>query len=136
MEAGEEAEEPLITTLAIRNVIKGVSLEALGSHSAKLGVVVGVHEVAVDYGGSVRLLHWLLGDLDAVVHDEQRVVRSEDLVVEGDAVQVLLQQGFQHLVVLAEGLLLLLDRQSVQQHLVVPLEEVVEVFELLVLLWG
>lgn len=76
------------------------SLEALGCHSAELAVIVGVDHVGVDYCGRVDLLNWLLGYVDPVVDDEERVGSAQDFVVEGDAVQVLFQQGFEHLVVL------------------------------------
>lgn len=67
-------------------------MEACGCHSAKLVHIIGVHCVGVDDGGGTGLLDWLLGYLDAVVDDEQRVVGPQHLVVQGDTVQVLLQK--------------------------------------------
>jgi hypothetical protein len=59
-----------------------------------------VHEVGIDNDRSLFLLHWFLGELNAVVDNEEGVVGSEDFVVEGDAVEVLLEEGFEHAVVL------------------------------------
>jgi hypothetical protein len=112
------------------------SLEALWCHSAELVDVVGVHEVGIDDGGLVCFFDGFLGDLDAVVDDEEGVVGAEDLVVERDAVEVLFEEGFQHLVVLAEGLFLLLNGQTVQQNLVESFEKVIQVFKLFVLFWS
>jgi hypothetical protein len=53
-------------------------------------MIVGVHEVTIDDGGSVCFLYRFLGNLDAVVDDEEGIVCSQDLVVKGNAIKVLL----------------------------------------------
>lgn len=103
-------------------------------HPAQL--VQGVRDCAVAlHHRPVRLLlDRRFRDVYPVVHHQQRVYRLHHLVVQRNAVQVLLQQRFQLLVVRLVDLLLLLNRQLVQQHLVVALQEFVEVAELCELL--
>jgi hypothetical protein len=52
------------------------SLEALRSHSAQLVDVVAVYCVSVDDSGRMSLLHWLLSNLNAVVHNKQGIIRT------------------------------------------------------------
>lgn len=103
-------------------------------HPAELVDVLCVYKVGLNYSGMMVHLDRLLGEVDAVVDNKERVVGLEDFVVEGDAVEIVLEERLQHLVVLAECFLLLLDGQSVQLHLIVSFKEVVQVLELLILL--
>ena len=70
--------------------------------------------------------------VDTVVDDEQRVVVVDDVVVDTDAIQVLLEQVLEEEVFLLKRGLLLLNRQLVQVNLVVALVEVVQLLELVV----
>lgn len=45
------------------------SLEALWGHSAELGHVVGVDYIALYNGWGIHLLDWLLGYVDAIIHN-------------------------------------------------------------------
>jgi hypothetical protein len=71
-------------------------------------------------------------EVDLVVDDEEGIVRIEDVVVNRHAIQVLLEQVLEEQILLLEGGLLLLNSQLVQVDLVVPLVEVVQLFELVV----
>ena len=78
--------------------------------------------IFVDNRGSV--------EVDLVVDDEQRVVRVNNVVVDGYAIEVLLEQVLEEQVLLLESGLLFFDGQFVELDLVVTLVEVVETFEL------
>ena len=93
-----------------------------------------MHSICIDNSGLTGFFDWLLSDLNTIVDNEKRVVCSQHLVVQGNSVQVLFQQRFQHLVVLSQSFLLLFDCQKVQQHLVVSFEEIVQVLEFFVFL--
>lgn len=45
-------------------------METLGSHSAKLTHVVGMHHIRIDYRRGIDFLDWLLGNIDSVIYDE------------------------------------------------------------------
>ena len=45
------------------------SLEALWGHSAELGHVVGVDYISLYNGWGIHLLDWLLGYVDAIIHN-------------------------------------------------------------------
>mmetsp|Transcript_22423 Transcript_22423/g.53224 ORF Transcript_22423/g.53224 Transcript_22423/m.53224 type:complete len:443 (-) Transcript_22423:248-1576(-) len=77
---------------------------------------------------AVRVGH---DDVGLVVDDEQRVGCVDDVLVDRDTVEVLLEDGAQVGVLAAQPVALALDGLLVEQHLVVPLEEVVEVVPLL-----
>lgn len=86
-----------------------------GALELELGVLDGVG--SFDDGSVLDLLHGRPGQVDLVVDHEERVVVLEHVVVERDAVQVLLEQRLQQRVVRGQRLLLLLDGQLVQEHL-------------------
>ena len=90
--------------------------------------------VSLDVGGVGAVLHDHRGpvEVDAVVDDQERVAVVDDVVVDGDTIQVLLQQVLEEEILLLEGGLLLLNRKLVQVDLVVTLVEVVERPELVV----
>ena len=91
--------------------------------------------VALDVGGGGAILHndRRAIQVDTVVDHKQRVVVVDDVVVDADAIEVLLEQVLEEEVLLLKGCLLLLDRKLVKIDLVVAL---VEVIELLVLIVG
>ncbi len=95
-----------------------------------MDIGVAFDDIAVD------LFHGGSDDVQFVVQHHQRVLLLHHVVVQTDPVQVLLQETLQQQVVFLQGFFLLLDRQFVQQHLVVPLVELVQVAVLLVLLGG
>ena len=64
-------------------------------------------------------------------HHKQRVLVAQDLVTDGDALQVLPQKQPQLLVLLAQAHLLLLQTRTLQNHLVVPLPEPTQVLKVL-----
>ena len=95
-----------------------VSLEPLRRHPAQLIHIIGMHHIRINNSRLPRLLHRLLRNLYPVIHNKQRIVGPQHLVIERNPVQILLQQRLQHLVILTQSLALLLYRQQVQQHLV------------------
>lgn len=95
-----------------------------------------MHNISLDNDRLLIFLDRLLRKLDSVVDNEQRIIRTQDLVVKGNSIQVLLQERFEHLVVFYQGFFLFLDCQAIEQDFVVSFEEVVQVFELFVLFWG
>ena len=103
-------------------------------------LVVALHGEVVDNGvsldigrGSAIFHHDRRPvQVDAVVDDQQRIVVVDDIVVDTDAIQVLLEQVLEEEVFLLKGRLLLLNRQLVQVHLVVALVEVIQLLELVV----
>ena len=108
--------------------------------AASVILVVALHGEVVDNGvsldvgrGSAIFHHdrWPV-QVDAVVDDQQRVIVVDDVVVDTDAIQVLLEQVLEEEVFLLKGRLLLLNRQLVQVHLVVALVKVVQLLELVV----
>ena len=68
-----------------------------------------------------------LRDVNFVVDDEKGVVVFQHIVIEGDSIQVLLEKRLKKVIVLLEGLLLLFNGQLIEQNLIVPLIEVLEV---------
>jgi hypothetical protein len=50
---------------------------------------LGVDNIGLDDDWLGVFLDGFLGELDSVVDDEERVVASEDLIVEGNSVQIL-----------------------------------------------
>ena len=78
-------------------------------HSAQLGNILGMNYIRLYDDWFGVLLNGLLGELDPIIDDEQRIVASENLVVEGDSVQVLFENRLEHLVVFFESLFLLVD---------------------------
>ena len=68
----------------------------------------------------------ILPNIGPVVDDEQRVVVREDLVVDTDAVQVLLEEQTQLSVLHRKHELLLLQARLVQEHFVVALPELLQ----------
>ena len=92
------------------------------------------NSVALDVGGGGTILHndWRAVQVDTVVDHEQRVVVVDDVVVDADAIKILLEQVFEEEVLLLEGGLLLLDSELVKIDLVVALIEVVELLVLIV----
>lgn len=72
-------------------------------------------------------------EIDLRVDDEQRVVRVDDVIVDAHTIQVLLQQTLEEHVLFFKSGLLFLDGKFVEQDLVVPLVEIVEQLELVVL---
>merc|ERR1711991_346572 len=98
-------------------------------------LVVVVHTLCVDDvqrldgggRGDARVADgWGEAHVGATVDDEQRVGGLDDLLVDGDAVEVLLEHHAQRLVLLDESVLFLVERELVQQDLVVALPELVE----------
>ena len=92
------------------------------------------NRVALDVGGGGAILHndrWAV-QVDTVVDNKQRVVVVDDIVVDADAIEVLLEQVLEEEVLLLKGCLLLLDRKLVKVDLVVALVEVVELLVLIV----
>ena len=92
------------------------------------------NSVALDVGGGGAILHndRRAVQVDTVVDHKQRVVVVDDVVIDADAIEVLLEQVFEEEVLLLEGCLLLLDRKLVKIDLVVALVEVVELLVLIV----
>ena len=90
--------------------------------------------VALDVCGGCTILHYdrRAVQVDTVVDHKQRVVVVDDVVIDADAIEVLLEQVFEEEVLLLEGCLLLLDRKLVKIDLVVALVEVVELLVLIV----
>lgn len=60
-------------------------------HSSKLGDILGMDHIGLDDDWFGVFLDGFLGELDSVVDNEERVVASEDLVVERDSVQILFE---------------------------------------------
>jgi hypothetical protein len=66
-------------------------------------------------------------DIDFVVDDEKRIGISEDLIVEGDTIEILLEHSFKNLVFLLKLLLLLLNSDSIKLDFIISLVEVIQV---------
>ena len=90
--------------------------------------------VALDVGGGGAILHndRRSVQVDTVVDHEQRVVVIDDVVVDADAIKVLLEQVFEEEVLLLQGGLLLLDCKLVKVDLVVAFVEVIELLVLII----
>ena len=92
------------------------------------------NSVALDVGGGGTIFHndGRAVQVDTVVDHEQRVVVIDDVVVDADAIKVLLEQVFEEEVLLLQGGLLLLDCKLVKVDLVVAFVEVIELLVLIV----
>ena len=90
-------------------------------------------EVTFDLGDVAAFVcnNWGSVQVDLVVDDQERVVSIHNVIVNGDTVQVLLQQILEEQVLFLQSRFLLLDRQLVKVDLVEPLVEVVEHLKLL-----
>ena len=76
--------------------------------------------------------NWWSVERDFVVHDEQRIVGVDNIVVDTNTVQVLLKQVLEELVFFLKCGLLLFNRKLVKKHLVKALVEVIESLKLIV----
>merc|ERR1740130_539938 len=108
---------------SVESVVVGLSLH----------VVVVDNHVTLDEG----LLLSLFDDrrtveVDLVVDNEEGVVGVEDVVVDGDTIEVLLEKVLEEEVLFLEGSLLLLNGQLVEVDFVVTFVEVVQLLELIV----
>ena len=92
------------------------------------------NSVALDVGGGGAILHndRRSVQVDTVVDHEQRVVVIDDVVVDADAIKVLLEQVFEEEVLLLQGSLLLLDCKLVKVDLIVTFVEVIELLVLII----
>ena len=63
--------------------------------------------------------------VDLRIDHEERVVRVDDVVVDWDAIEVLLQQTLKEHILLLQSCLLLLNSKLVQQNFIVTLVEIV-----------
>lgn len=81
--------------------------------------------VGLDDCRGINFLNWFLSDIYPVVDDQQRIGCSQHFIIQGNSIQVLFEEGLEHLVVLIEGVFLFGDGQSIEQDFIVPLEEVV-----------
>lgn len=75
-------------------------------------------------------------DIGLVVDDEEGVDLGEDFIVDGDAIQVLLEQRSQLRVLCHQRLLLFVQCQLLQENLVVALPEILQCCVLMHYLWG
>lgn len=57
-------------------------MEGLRGHSTELGHIIAVNRISVDDCRGVGFFYRFLGDLNAVVDNKQRVVGSQNLVVQ------------------------------------------------------
>ena len=73
-------------------------------------------------------------EIDLRVDYKQRVIGVEHIIVDADSVEILLEETLEEHILFLKSSLLLLNRQFVQEHLVVSLIEVVEELELVVFL--
>ena len=76
--------------------------------------------------------NWWSVERDFVVHDEQRIIGVDNIVVDTNTVQVLLKQVLEELVFFLKCGLLLFNRKLVKKHLVKALVEVIESLKLIV----
>ena len=60
------------------------------------------------------------GDVRLVIDDEQRVGIVDDVFVDRDPIEILLQNGAQIAIFVAQPLLLAFNGHHIEQHLVVP----------------